>query len=260
MFVNSEIKIVLVNTTHSGNIGGVARAMKNMGLSDLVLVEPKVFPSEEATARAAGANDVLANASVVATLSDAIADCELVFGTSARERHIPWPIMDPREMASIISTGKSKDSGKKIAVVFGREDRGLTNEELHLCQHHVCIPSVEGFSSLNIASAVQVIAYEIRMASLCVEQVEEPLQWGTKWDAPLANQEQLEMLFDHLEQTVLKTGFLDPQKPRQLMTRVRRLIMRALPDSIEVNILRGILTSVDKSIASNVKSSKELGE
>jgi tRNA (cytidine32/uridine32-2'-O)-methyltransferase len=260
MFVNSEIKIVLVNTTHSGNIGGVARAMKNMGLSDLVLVEPKMFPSEEATARAAGADDVLAGATVVATLSDAIADCELVFGTSARERHIPWPIMDPREMATIISAGKVKDSAKKIAVVFGREDRGLTNEELHLCQHHVCIPSVEGFSSLNIASAVQVIAYEIRMASLSTEQVAEPLQWGTKWDAPLANQEQLEMLFEHLEQTVLKTGFLDPQKPRQLMTRVRRLIMRALPDSIEVNILRGILTSVDKSIASNKKSSKKLEE
>jgi len=258
--VNSEIKIVLVNTTHSGNIGGVARAMKNMGLSDLVLVEPKMFPSEEATARAAGADDVLASATVVATLNDAIADCELVFGTSARERHIPWPIMDPREMGAIISAGKSQDSAKKIAVVFGREDRGLTNEELHLCQHHVCIPSVEGFSSLNIASAVQVIAYEIRMASLSTEQVAVPLQWGTKWDAPLANQEQLEMLFEHLEQTVLKTGFLDPQKPRQLMTRVRRLIMRALPDSIEVNILRGILTSVDKSIASNKKSSKTLGE
>jgi len=261
--VNSDIKIVLVNTTHSGNIGGVARAMKNMGLSELVLVDPKRFPCEEASARAAGADDVLINAKKVSSLSEAIADCELVFATSARERHIPWPIMDPREMASVITSAKSKDNHKKIAVVFGREDRGLTNEELHLCQHHVCIPSVQGFSSLNIASAVQVIAYEIRMASLTGEESVKLPQWGTKWDAPLANQDQLERLFEHLEKTVLKTGFLDPQKPRQLLTRVRRLIMRALPDSIEVNILRGILTSVDKSIAlkeSKAQSSKEIGE
>ncbi|NQZ29635.1 MAG: RNA methyltransferase [Oceanospirillaceae bacterium] len=253
----TEIKIVLVNTTHSGNIGAVARAMKNMGMTDLVLVDPKSFPSEEASARAAGADDVLSQATRVASLQEAIKDCELVFATSARARHIPWPIMDPREMAAVVGEAKKANPSKKLAIVFGREDRGLTNDELHLCQHHVCIPSVEAFSSLNIGSAVQVIAYELRMSFLAQNALPSP-QWGTKWDAPLATQDQLDLLFSHLEQTVLKTGFLDPQKPRQLMTRVRRLIMRALPDSIEVNILRGILTSVDKSIKNISQSKKEL--
>lgn len=244
-----NIKIVLVNTTHSGNIGAVARAMKNMGLKNLVLVEPKSFPGEEGVARAAGADDVLNASTVVSSLSDAIADCELVFATSARERHIPWPIMDPREMASVVAQSKAVNEKKSIAVVFGREDRGLTNEELHLCQHHVCIPSVQEFSSLNIGAAVQVIAYEMRMAFLQGLQCEAAPQWGTKWDAELASQQELELLFEHFEQSMVETGFLDPQNPRQLMTRLRRLIMRALPDKIEVNILRGMLTSIKKSIS-----------
>lgn len=244
-----NIKIVLVNTTHSGNIGAVARAMKNMGLQDLVLVEPKGFPGEEGLARAAGADDVLNAAIVVPSLSDAIAECELVFATSARERHIPWPIMDPREMAGIVAQSKAVNEKKSIAVVFGREDRGLTNEELHLCQHHVCIPSVQEFSSLNIGAAVQVIAYEMRMAFLQGKEDIVTPQWGTKWDAELASQQELELLFEHFEQSMVETGFLDPQNPRQLMTRLRRLIMRALPDKIEVNILRGMLTSIKKSIS-----------
>lgn len=244
MFTN--IKIVLVHTTHSGNIGGVARAMKNMGLNELVLVEPRDFPSDEAIARASGADDVLENARQVKTLEEAIADCELVFATSARQRSIPWPIMDPREMACSIKEAKSRDSQKNIAVVFGREDRGLTNEELHLCQHHVCIPSAAQFSSLNIASAVQVIAYEMRMAALQMLEQEAAPQWGTPWDAPLASQADLERMFEHFEKTMVETGFLDPQNPRQLMTRLRRLLMRSLPDAIEVNILRGMLTSIAK--------------
>jgi len=247
--VYENIKIVLVNTTHSGNIGAVARAMKNMGLQDLVLVEPKSFPGEEGLARAAGADDVLNAAIVVPSLSDAIAECELVFATSARERHIPWPIMDPREMAGIVAQSKAVNEKKSIAVVFGREDRGLTNEELHLCQHHVCIPSVQEFSSLNIGAAVQVIAYEMRMAFLQGKEEIVTPQWGAKWDAELASQQELELLFEHFEQSMVETGFLDPQNPRQLMTRLRRLIMRALPDKIEVNILRGMLTSIKKSIS-----------
>jgi len=250
--VQADIKIVLVNTTHSGNIGGVARAMKNMGLADLVLVAPKSFPSDEASARAAGADDILSAATLVDSLQQAIAGCRLVFATSARERHIPWPIMDPREMAAVIST-VDKDAGSgAVAIVFGREDRGLTNEELHLCQHHVCIPSVSGFSSLNIAAAVQVIAYEIRMASLTDVSAQAP-QWGTSWDVPLAEQQELELMFEHFESTMVKTGFLDPENPRQFMTRLRRLIMRALPDKIEVNILRGMLTSITKTIGSTKK-------
>jgi tRNA (cytidine32/uridine32-2'-O)-methyltransferase len=251
--VQIEIKIVLVNTTHSGNIGGVARAMKNMGLAQLVLVSPKQFPSDDASARAAGADDVLSSAAVVASLEEAIADCELVFATSARERHIPWPIMDPREMgaaiASVAKSAEKQQQSKHIAVVFGREDRGLTNDELHLCQHHVCIPSVEGFSSLNIASAVQVIAYEIRLSLMSLvakKPIVQTLRWGVNWDADLATQKELQLLFEHFESSLIKTGFLVPSNPRQLMTRIRRLILRALPDKIEVNILRGMLTSMSK--------------
>lgn len=246
----NDIKIVLVNTTHSGNIGGVARAMKNMGLSNLVLVEPKKFPDDEAIARASGAEDILDQAVVVSTLQEAIADDHMVFATSARSRHIPWPIMDPREMAALVGdVSESAPSSAKIAIVFGREDRGLTNDELHLCQYHVCIPSVEAFSSLNIASAVQVIVYELRMMQIGLAKKEESPQWGVSWDVELATQQEVELMFQHLEQTMVDTGFLDRDNPRQLMSRLRRLLLRAVPDKIEVNILRGILTSVSKVIS-----------
>lgn len=240
-----HIRIVMVNTTHPGNIGAVARAMKNMGLSDLCLVQPKVFPDESATARASGATDILDAATVVDNLPDALKDCQLVVGASARGRHIPWPVINPRELGAIAAplAGKSR-----VAVLFGREDRGLTNEELHLCHHHVHIPAVESFSSLNIAAAVQVICYELRMAALGLEPGEVP-QWGTQWDIELADQEELERLFAHLEKTLVDIDFLDPENPRQLMPRLRRLLLRAVPDKVEVNVLRGILKSVDRAAA-----------
>lgn len=240
-----NIAIILVNTTHPGNIGGVARAMKNMGLSDLRLVEPKIFPDEDAVARASGATDLLDAAGVFSSLAEALADCQLVVGTSARERHIPWPLINPRELAAIAAP---LPSSQKIAIVFGREDRGLTNEELQLCHHHVNIPTNEAFSSLNIAAAVQVITYELRMAALGLsEQVERP-QWGTQWDIDLASHQELELLFEHLEKVLVDTEFLDPENPRQLMPRMRRLFMRAVPDKVEVSVLRGILKSVEKKI------------
>lgn len=243
-----NITIVLVNTTHPGNIGGVARAMKNMGLSDLRLVEPKIFPSEVATARASRATDVLDGAQVYSQLEDAVADCQLVVGTSARERHIPWPLINPRELASIAIPAVQK-TGQRVAVVFGREDRGLTNEELHLCHHHVNIPTDEAFSSLNIAAAVQVITYELRMAALDSddEELEESRpNWGTNWDIELANHQELELMFEHLEQVLVDVEFLNPDNPRQLMPRLRRLLLRAVPDKVEVNVLRGILTAVSR--------------
>jgi len=240
-----NIAIILVNTTHPGNIGGVARAMKNMGLSDLRLVEPKIFPDEDAVARASGATDLLDSAGVFSSLVEALADCQLAVGTSARERHIPWPLINPRELAAIATP---LSSSQKIAIVFGREDRGLTNEELQLCHHHVNIPTNEAFSSLNIAAAVQVITYELRMAALgLAEQAERP-QWGTEWDIDLASHQELELLFEHLEKVLVDTEFLDPENPRQLMPRMRRLFMRAVPDKVEVNVLRGILKSVEKKI------------
>ncbi|MBP0047780.1 RNA methyltransferase [Marinobacterium sp. AK62] len=242
--MSDHIRIVLVNTTHPGNIGGVARAMKNMGLSDLCLVSPKCFPHPDADARASGATDLLEQAQVVETLDEAIADCELVFGTSARERHIPWPLVNPRELAAIAAPLKEK---ARVAILFGREDRGLTNEELQRCHHHVHIPAVDHFSSLNIAAAVQVITYELRMAEVAEEQAARP-QWGTDWDIELAQQRELELMFEHLERTLVKIDFLDPENPRQLMPRLRRLLQRAVPDKVEVNVLRGILTAIEKQV------------
>lgn len=240
-----SIRIVLVNTTHPGNIGGVARAMKNMNFDELHLVAPKKFPHVNADARASGATDLLENAVVHETLEEAIADCQIVVGTSARGRHIPWPVVDPRELASIVGPLSAE---KKVAVVFGREDRGLTNEELHLCHYHVHIPSNPDFSSLNLAAAVQVITYELRMAELYADQNEEVKpQWGTDWDIDLADSADLERLFAHMEETLVDIDFLDPENPRQLMPRLRRLYLRALPDKVEVNVLRGILTATQKA-------------
>lgn len=237
--MQSKVRIVLVNTSHPGNIGGAARAMKNMGLVDLYLVAPKHYPSDEAVSRASGATDVLDNAVVVDTLEEAIADCQLVIGTSARERHIPCPLVDPRQAADLVF-----EEQLETAFVFGREDRGLTNEELQRCHYHVHIPSVESFSSLNLGAAVQVIAYELRMKGLLMADapIVEP-----KWDVPAANVEQLDLLLEHLERVLVDTEFLDPKAPRKVMTRFRRLYQRAQLDQQELGMLRGMLSAVEKS-------------
>lgn len=234
----NNIRIVLVNTSHPGNIGATARAMKNMGLSRLYLVEPKIFPSDEAVSRASGATDILDAAEVVATLDEAIGDCQLVIGSSARERHIPWPLVDPRQAAELVAEQQSE-----TALVFGREDRGLTNDELQRCHYHVHIPAVEAFSSLNLAAAVQVVAYEMRMQML---QRENGKTIETKWDRPMASVEELENMLTHLESVLGGTEFLDPKTPGKVMTRFRRLFQRAQLDQQEVGMLRGVFSSVDK--------------
>jgi tRNA (cytidine32/uridine32-2'-O)-methyltransferase len=231
-----NIRIVLVNTSHPGNIGAAARAMKTMGLSKLCLVSPKLFPHDKANEMASAAVDVLETAQVVPTLNDAIADCHLVIGTSARTRTIPWPLLTPRECAEkMVSEAKNKN----VALVFGREQTGLTNEELHRCHYHVHIPSNPEYSSLNIASAVQVLAYELRVAS-------EAKPAEVAWDYEYASSEELEGLYQHLERVMVQIEFLNPKAPRQLMARVRRLFNRARLDVMEVNILRGILGAVEK--------------
>ena len=246
-----KIRIVLVNTTHPGNIGAAARAMKNMGLSELCLVEPKLFPHPDAIARSSRADDILEAALVVESLEEAVADCQLVVGTSARGRHIPWPIVNPRELSAQVSERLSKTPDVfKVAILFGREDRGLTNEELHACHLHVHIPTNPDFSSLNVGAAVQVIAYELRMA-LQESVVDEAPQWGVDWDIELADQKEIELMFNHLEQTLIEIKFLEPDNPRQLMTRLRRLLLRAVPDKVEVNIIRGILTKINRSISND---------
>jgi tRNA (cytidine32/uridine32-2'-O)-methyltransferase len=243
--VLDNIRIVLVNTTHPGNIGATARAMKNMGLSNLTLVAPKHFPHPEADARSSRAEDILESAVVVEELEQAIEGCHLVVGTSARGRHIPWPLVNPRELVAAVSKSVEFNPDAQVAILFGREDRGLTNEELHLCHMHVHIPTNPDFSSLNVAAAVQVISYEMRMA---LSTVEKAPSWGVVWDIELAEHAEIEQMFDHLEKTLVDIKFLDPDNPRQLMTRLRRLILRAIPDKVEVAVLRGILTKIGRLV------------
>lgn len=250
-----RIRIVLVNTSLSANIGAAARAMKTMGISRLVLVEPKLFPSPEAEALSSGATDILDNAEVVQTLDEAIQGCRLVIGTSARSRHIPWPLLNPREAAAqarkeLTSAATEDDATatQDVAFVFGREDRGLTNEELHKCHYHVHIPTNPDFSSLNLAAAVQVISYELRGAWLASqEEINEVAPaWGVDWDIKAANADDVERMFVHLEKVLVDIEFLDPENPRQLMSRLRRLFLRSRLDDLEVNVLRGILAAAEK--------------
>lgn len=244
-----NIRVVLVNTSHPGNIGGAARAMKNMGLSRLVLVQPKDFPADEASARASGADDILANAQVVDSLEDALVGCSLVMGTSARERSIPWPLIDPRECA--VKAVEHAKAGESIALVFGREHAGLTNDELQRCHFHVHIPSNPDFSSLNLAAAVQVLAYEVRMAWLGVEggvlSIEKADAGATRGNE-LATMDEMELFYEHLEKTLVDIGFLDPAKPKHLMPRLRRLYGRSSVERTEISILRGILTETQKVV------------
>ena len=229
-------RIVLVGTTHPGNIGAVARAMKNMGLSDLVLVSPRYFPHDDATARASGAEDILANTRVEDDLAAAISDCVFVAGASARARSIEWPNLAPRECALRL-VDESRNG--TVAVVFGPEKSGLTNEDLDRCQVLLTIPTNPEFSSLNIAMAVQVMTYELRLAS------SERLPSCTDAEAPPATSEEMEHFYRHLEDVMTGSGFLDPDNPRHLMRRLRRLFVKAGPDKNEINILRGFLASVD---------------
>ena len=232
-----------MNTTHPGNIGGAARAMKNMGLSQLYLVAPKRFPDEEAIWRAAGAADIVENAIVVDDLDEAIADCKLVVGTSARERRIPWPLLTPKECGDRAFAESEKHP---IAYLFGREDRGLTNEELHKCNYHVHIPANPEYSALNLATAVQVLCYEYRMSALSAE-ANGPVHFDD-WDMPPADTQALESYYEHLQQTLERLSFLEPGNPRQTMTRLRRLYNRIRLDDMELSIMRGMLTAMNNYI------------
>ena len=232
------VKVVLVETSHPGNIGAAARAMKNMGLTELVLVNPYSFPAEKAIFRSASAEDVVRSAIVDDSVETAIADCELVIGTSARDRRIPWPMLSPKQCGEKVAAAAA--AGSKVALMFGREAHGLKNEELQQCQYHVNIPTGEAYSSLNLAMAVQVIAYEVLQGRL------EGKFEAAAWDRPLASAEAMQHFFGHLEETLIQVNFHDEDNPRQLMTRLRRLFNRVEPDQMEVNILRGFLSAINK--------------
>jgi TrmH family RNA methyltransferase len=229
------VRIVLVGTTHPGNIGAAARAMRTMGLDRLSLVAPREFPSCEATARAAGADEILAQARICASLEEALAGCHFVVGASARLRAVSWPQLSPREAAArlVAECGLGE-----AAVVFGRESSGLTNEELSRCHTLLHIPAEPDFSSLNLGMAVQIVAYELRLAMLDGTG-EAPAR-----SAPLATAEEMERFYDHLQELLIAARFLDPSNPRQLMLRLRRFFNRALPEHNEISILRGILSAL----------------
>ncbi len=233
-----NIRIVLVAPTHAGNIGGVARAMKNMALRRLYLVAPADYSTAEASARAAGADDVLNELRVQPSLADALAGCRYVIGTSARPRRLAWPQYDPASAArQLVSEARQAE----VALVFGAERTGLTNSELECCHGLVTIPTDPGFSSLNLACAVQVMAYELFLAH---GRAARPEPADLAAPEPLADSADVERFYRHLEQVLVEIDFLDPQHPRKLMRRLIRLFSRVRLEVNEVNILRGILTAI----------------
>jgi tRNA (cytidine32/uridine32-2'-O)-methyltransferase len=231
----TRIRFVLVEPSLSGNVGAVARAMKTMGLARLELVAPRQEIDAEALARACGADDLLQRAGHHADLPSAIADCRLVIGTSARRRTLDWPTLIPRACAELLLTEASVG---EVALLLGRESSGLSNDELARCQYLVHIPTNPDFSSLNLAAAAQVFAYEIRQRWLETpgEPAPEPVR-------DLATAEELEGLHTHLAAALFDIGFGDPEHSKKLMLRLRQLFNRARPDRVEINILRGILSA-----------------
>ncbi|MCL5272650.1 MAG: tRNA (cytosine(32)/uridine(32)-2'-O)-methyltransferase TrmJ [Gammaproteobacteria bacterium] len=235
----SSIRIVLVATSHPGNIGSTARAMKTMGLNSLYLVNPKSFPDYKAKEMAAGADDVLEQAVVTSSLEEALAGCQLILATSARPRGLSLPGLLPVSGAELI--GKQADN-TQVAIVFGREHAGLTNEELLKCHYHINIPSNPDYSSLNLAQAVQIVAYEIRM-NLLSPKAEVSLRRDE-----YATADEIEQFYDHLKDVFIEIQFLKTSNPRRLMQRVRRLFNRVILEKMEVSILRGMLSQVQKSL------------
>lgn len=235
-----NVKVILVGTSHPGNIGSAARAMKVMGLSQLVLVEPQCKVDAQTLALAAGAADIAQNALVVNSLEEAVADCGLVVGSSARSRTLEWPMLEPRECGEKFAI---EGESHPVALIFGRERTGLTNEELQTCHYHVCIPANPEYSSLNLAMAVQTLSYEVRVAHLNRLQSVHPQR-----QEEYPRHKELEMFYEHLEKVITDTQFIAQDKPNMVMNKLRRLFNRARPESQEINILRGILTSVEKQL------------
>lgn len=253
--IATHVRVVLVATTHPGNIGATARAMKTMGLNQLYLVRPKFFPHVEATARASGADDILANAVVVDSLHDALCNCKLVIGTSARQRDLPLVLLSPREAAKLVVEETTKETAESntaennakynVALVFGRESNGLHNDELLQCNYHVYIPANPEFSSLNIAAAVQIIAYEVMMAATQSTTAFSLAPTSSTPHDEIASFAEVQAFYAHLEKLLIELGFLRPQKSKRVMVRVQRLFNRVRLEHLEVGFLRGILTTIE---------------
>ena len=254
----NRIRVVLVEPTHPGNIGAVARSMKTMGLSRLVMVKPKKFPHYEATKRAAGAESVLNDAQLVESVQSATSDCTLVLGTSVRDREVSWPTFDPRVSASNMlehlynEGGQAESSMAEVAILFGRESSGLTNQEMDLCHSQIRIPANDEYSSLNLASAVQIISYELRMASLLVsdEHLDLIKVAGNSFEQrqQLANKDQQQGHLQHLHDVLEKLSFFKKKPPELLMRKLTRLYNKSELTVEEIQILRGILSSIDSQL------------
>ncbi|MBL4671658.1 MAG: RNA methyltransferase [Arenicella sp.] len=260
-----QIRIVLVEPTHPGNIGSVARAMKTMGLSRLVLVNPKKFPHSEASKLAAGAESVLLNAEVVQTASEAIGDCTMVLGTSVRDREVSWPTFSPRKMAVNVDQHLSQ-AERQVAILFGRESSGLTNAEMDLCQSQIGISANEEYSSLNLANAVQIIAYELRMQLLAcdeghkangAEPTENQIAKASKEREIIATKVQKSGHIEHLKKTLESLDFIRAKPPTVLMRKLTRLYGKANLTVEEIQILRGILSAVESKIISGETGATE---
>lgn len=244
----SSIRIVLISTSHPGNIGSTARAMKTMGLRRLYLVSPRTFPHLKADEMAAGASDILEQAIVTHSLEEALQGCHLIFATSARPRGIPLPGLTPPECAKLIS--KEPDE-TEIAFLFGREHAGLTNDELLRSHYHINIPSNPDYSSLNLSQAVQIIAYELRMKLLSSSGSIQ-----SSYDR-LATNEELEQFYQHLDNVMRLVHFIKPTRPaKRLVQRIRRLFNRIRLEYMEITILRGILTHIQKALSKIDKKEK----
>lgn len=238
-----NVRIILIETSHSGNIGSTARAMKTMGLTNLYLVNPLILPDSQSIALSAGASNVVSQAIIVETLDQALLGCSLVIGTSVRARALSWPQITPREC------GKKtirQAVNSPVAIVFGRERIGLTNQELQKCQYHLYIPTSSKYGSLNLAMTVQLISYEIRMAYLAINKKKSSSINKDRLRYPPI--EDIERFYIHLEIVLKASGFIKKRHPGKIMNKLRRLFTRAHPEVKELYILRGILTSIEKSI------------
>lgn len=252
MEFGDNIRIVLVATTHPGNIGAAARAMKNMGLRHLVLVRPKTWPALEALSMAGSALDVIDGVRVVDTLQEAINDCHLVIGTSARLRNMPVPLLDPPACATTVL---ERPVSQQVALVFGREASGLTNDELLLCHYHVHIPVNDAYPSLNLGAAVMVLCYELRKAALARQG--SPGAVAAEWDQEPATMDELERYLEHLDRVLTRLQFHKSDRSKQLLRRLRRLYQRIQPDRMEINILRGILTATEEALDKGVQQPEQ---
>jgi len=237
--INQFVQIVLVETSHPGNIGSVARAMKNMGLANLSLINPKKFPHQDATALAGNATDVLDNAKIFSSIQEAVNTSKVIYATSARERTIEWPTLTANDAASEIQELVANEI--EVSILFGREDRGLTNDELQLANKHLIIPAHPDYPVLNIAMSTQVVCYELYQAA----QKNSVESWQ---DFPEYTSEELNNLIDHFNETVKALELVDPNNPKQIMTRMERMFRRLYPDQMEGNFLRGFLKAVNKRI------------